>query len=854
MSDKKHSETTERSLQKQSKENLDEYTQGISDEPWMKESLCIVIIGASGDLAKKKTYPSLLHLYDDNLLPDDIVIWGYARSEMSHKDLRDKLKPFLETTNVSSEVIDSFLEKCFYKSGDSYGDMKAYTKLNTQILSYEEKVSTCMAHNRLFYFAIPPNVFAETGTAIKETCMAKKGWTRLIVEKPFGRDSQSCEDLLTSLSKSFEEEQIFRIDHYLGKEMVQNLLIMRFGNLWFDRLWDRNSVQCVILTFKEPFGTEGRGGYFDQFGIIRDIVQNHLLQVLTLLAMEPPTKIDGAEAGESIRDAKVKVLQAIPPITLDECLLGQYEGYTDDPTIQNKNSNTPTFVAIRCFVHTPRWAGVPFIFKAGKAMNERKAEMRIQFKDAPASTFLFDSKCPRNELVMRMQPNEAIYMKSNVKSPGFATKLIQSELEINYNTRYFKNTNATSEINPDAYTRLILDVCRGRSATFVRSDELRRSWAIFTPLLHRIEKENIQPLIYKRGSRGPTVADAFIEEKSGYIRNEDYVFYDGDIVRKTAVKPDNAQAFADIGVYGLAVMGQNFALNIASHGFTVCVGNRSVSKVDATLKRAYKEGQLPMIGSTGPEDFIQKLKRPRKVIMLVMAGKPVDETIDLLSKFMDKGDIIVDGGNEYYPNSVRRAETLKGRGIHFIGMGISGGEEGARLGPSLMPGGSKEAFEELEPILTSCAAKSKNGDPCCAYVGPIGSGNYVKMVHNGIEYGDMQLIAEVYDILKNIAGLDNKSISDIFKDWNKRRLESYLIEITADILAKKDDITREGDVIDFVSLLSSDLYNIIHRLRIRTNPLLILDSRQGWIQRDRKMDSSRSGRSQCCRTSYLKCP
>jgi len=557
----------------------------------------------------------------------------------------------------------------------------------------------------------------------------------------------------------------------------------------------RNNVQCVILTFKEPFGTEGRGGYYDNYGIIRDIVQNHLLQVLTLLAMEAPTKADGPSAGETIRNAKVQVLNAIPPITMDECFLGQYEGYTDDETITNKDSNTATFVAIRCFVHTPRWAGVPFIFKAGKALNERKAEMRIQFKDAPAAEFMFDEKCPRNELVMRMQPNEAIYFKTNVKSPGFSGAPIQSELEVNYNTRFFSNSGK-SDSNPDAYTRLILDVLRGRSAAFVREDELRRSWEIFTPLLHKIEKENTKPIKYKRGSRGPPEADIFIEKKSGYVRNKDYVFYKGNVERKSDVK-SSSSGTADIGVYGLSVMGQNFALNIASHGFEVCVGNRSPSKVDDTVKRAAVEGSLPLVGSSGPENFISKLKRPRKVILLVQAGKPVDETIKSLSKYMEKGDIIVDGGNTNAKDSVRRADQLEGQGILFCGMGISGGEEGARDGPSLMPGGPKEAYDELEPILTSCAAQTASG-PCVGYVGPIGSGNFVKTVHNGIEYADMQLIAEIYDTMKTVIGLDNNEMSRVFEKWNSGRLESYLIEITASILAKEDGITNKGHVVDYI--------------------------------------------------------
>lgn len=209
----------------------------------------------------------------------------------------------------------------------------------------------------------------------------------------------------------------------------------------------------------------------------------------------------------------------------------------------------------------------------------------------------------------------------------------------------------------------------------------------------------------------------------------------------------------DIGLYGLAVMGQNFALNIAEHGFRVCVGNRSPSKVEATLERARAEGGLPVQGAYSPQEFCAALQKPRKVVILVQAGQPVDDTILALSNFLESGDIIIDGGNEWFPNQIRRSEELSQKGIMFVGMGISGGEEGARKGPSLMPGGPKEAYEAIEPIITKCAAQV-NGEPCTGYCGPIGAGNYVKMVHNGIEYGDMQLISEVYDILKVSFGQD----------------------------------------------------------------------------------------------------
>jgi len=370
----------------------------------------------------------------------------------------------------------------------------------------------------MFYLAIPPNVFGDAAVMIKVLAMAdeKEGaWTCIVIEKPFGRDTESFNELNSVISKTFSESHLFRIDHYLGKEMVQNLQMLRFGNRFFERLWSHNDIQSVILTFKEPFGTEGRGGYFDKFGIIRDVIQNHLLQVLTLVAMEPPPRFHGPDAGDLVRDAKVQVLKAISVLTVDDCVLGQYEGYTDDDGVPD-DSVTPTFACIKMFVNNPRWHGVPFILKAGKALNEKKAEIRIQFKEAPAAAFMFGVDMPQNELVLRMQPNEAIYMKTNVKSPGFSNEPIQSELEVNYNTRFKDN------INPDAYTRLILDVLRGNHAAFVRADELKVSWEIFTPLLKALENRESPPIIYMQGSRGPAEVDKFIGDD--YKRNKGYVY------------------------------------------------------------------------------------------------------------------------------------------------------------------------------------------------------------------------------------------------------------------------------------------------------------------------------------------
>ncbi|CAI0414788.1 unnamed protein product [Linum tenue] len=255
-----------------------------------------------------------------------------------------------------------------------------------------------------------------------------------------------------------------------------------------------------------------------------------------------------------------------------------------------------------------------------------------------------------------------------------------------------------------------------------------------------------------------------------------------------------ASTLSRIGLAGLAVMGQNLALNIAEKGFPISVYNRTTSKVDETLQRAQNEGPFPLSGHYTPRDFVLSLQRPRSVIILVKAGSPVDQTIAALSEHMESGDCIIDGGNEWYENTERRIQEVSNRGILYLGMGVSGGEEGARNGPSLMPGGSFEAYNNIKDILEKVAAQVEDG-PCVTYIGEGGAGNFVKMVHNGIEYGDMQLISEAYDVLKNVGGLSNEELGEIFGEWNRGELESFLIEITSDIFKVKDDLA-DGELVD----------------------------------------------------------
>lgn len=470
---------------------------------YLHSHLTVFVVGASGDLAKKKTYPSLFSLYVAGYLPENVIICGYARSKKSDEEFREGMRKSLK--HDDNAVISRFLGCCIYRNGQ-YDDAPRVSEVFGEISEMESSTNST-SWNRLFYFAIPPNLFVTIGRALKEVAMSDNGWNRFIIEKPFGRDLDSFEALHSDISGLLTEKETFRIDHYIGKEMVQNLMVMRFANSTFEPLWNRNHISSVTITFKENFGTAGRGGYFDKYGIVRDVMQNHLMQILCMVAMEPPVQV----SGDYIRDEKVKVLQCIDEIRTEDCITGQYTAYTDDDGVPD-DSQTPTFAALVMYVRNARWEGVPFILRAGKALNERKSEVRVQFKAAPGGARLFDGDLPRNELVMRVHPNEAMYLKTLVKQPGLAGRPVVTELDLSYKRRFADKFSSL----PDAYTRLILQVLRGDASAFVRDDELRESWRIFTPLLHAIDNGEILPDLYRFGTRGPRDGDKFTG-KLGYV-------------------------------------------------------------------------------------------------------------------------------------------------------------------------------------------------------------------------------------------------------------------------------------------------------------------------------------------------
>eukprot|EP01128_Nolandella_sp_AFSM9_P008807 TRINITY_DN547_c0_g2_i1.p1 TRINITY_DN547_c0_g2~~TRINITY_DN547_c0_g2_i1.p1 ORF type:complete len:542 (+),score=146.71 TRINITY_DN547_c0_g2_i1:358-1983(+) len=461
--------------------------------PDSAKALSIIVLGASGDLAKKKTFPALWGLFKEGLLPPQAKIIGYARSKLTNEEFTERVTARIPQDHPK---LPEFRKLLSYFATPSYDSTEALSELSQKLIDTQE-VEPAGA-NRLFYLALPPSVFVEVCTAIKKGGISKTGWNRIIVEKPFGRDTASSGELSRGLANLFEENQLYRIDHYLGKEMVQNLMVLRFANSLFEPIWNRTHINNIKITFKEDIGTQGRGGYFDKYGIIRDVMQNHLMQMLSIVAMEPPVSL----AAEDVRDEKVKVLRSTMPISLEDIVVGQFvrngdnEGYLEDPGVPN-DSVTPTFAQAVMHINNTRWAGVPFIVKCGKGLSERKAEIRIQFKQSPHS--LFPSASP-NELVIRVQPNEAIYINMTNKKPGLSDELTNADLDLSYTEKF------QPSYTPDAYERLIWDAIRGDHNLFVRSDELAAAWRIFTPILNQLESDRIAPIKYPFGSRGPQEA------------------------------------------------------------------------------------------------------------------------------------------------------------------------------------------------------------------------------------------------------------------------------------------------------------------------------------------------------------
>jgi glucose-6-phosphate 1-dehydrogenase len=472
--------------------------------------LTIAVIGASGDLAMRKIYPALFALHCQQLLPERCKIVGYARTALSDDAFRDRVMEHLTCRYVPGEKCDErmreFLDQCSYVAG-SYDDPEGLRRLGAAL----PHGNGTAPENRIFYMSIPPFLFLKTGQAVQAAGLLEDRpedcWTRVVIEKPFGRDRTTSDTLTEGMAQVFSEDQTYRIDHYLGKEVIQNLLVLRFANLIFDPIWNRSFIDHVRISWSEDLGVEGRAGYFDQYGIIRDVMQNHLLQILALISMEEPVRLEA----HNIRDEKVKALHAIPPLTLNDIVVGQYTagthqghphpGYLEEPGIPAE-SITATYAAAVLHVRNRRWDGVPFLIRAGKGLHGSSSEIRIRFRIAPGGLFAASAgHLAPNELVIRIQPEAHIRFRIINKVPGLAISLTETDLDLQYESAF-------PVLIPDAYESLLLDIIEGDRSLFIRADELAAAWDIFTPVLHDLESCTIQPQSYPFGSRGPASADA----------------------------------------------------------------------------------------------------------------------------------------------------------------------------------------------------------------------------------------------------------------------------------------------------------------------------------------------------------
>jgi glucose-6-phosphate 1-dehydrogenase len=455
----------------------------------------IVIFGASGDLTQRKLLPALYHLFLEGLLPARFGILGYARTEMSDQEFRDRAREACDTygrCDPNAEAWGDFERHLHYVSGE-FTDPGAMSHLREHLEELDRTAGT--EGRRFFYCAVPPEAYEDIVDRLGEESLHRDA--RIVVEKPFGTDLGSARELNAHLHTTFDESQIFRIDHYMGKETVQNILVFRFANALFEPLWNRRYVDHVELTVAEDIGIDGRGRFYERTGAVRDMVQTHLFQVVTFLAMEPPSSF----SPEELRDEKVKVLRAVRPVDRETVVRGQYEGYTEEDGVA-ADSDVETFAALRIEIDNWRWAGVPFYLRTGKRLPRKVTEATVVFRGVPHQVFegVGAGTVEPNELRMRLQPDEGVSLSFTVQRPGLGISLDRAALDFDYD-RAFADVPLV-----EAYELLLLEAMHGDQTLFVRQEGVERAWEILEPLF--AEPPSVRS--YEQGSWGPAEADALI--------------------------------------------------------------------------------------------------------------------------------------------------------------------------------------------------------------------------------------------------------------------------------------------------------------------------------------------------------
>ncbi|MCU1286108.1 MAG: glucose-6-phosphate 1-dehydrogenase [Acidobacteriales bacterium] len=502
------------------------------------ESCVLVIFGATGDLTKRKLIPAIYDLSCEGCMDDKFRILGVGRSAMSDDEFRASMRDAMTQAKgkpINDDEWKKFAGRLSYMGGDP-ADANTFPNLAKKL---EEMSKQGASNNHLFYLSVPPSVSPEIVEGLGRVGLAKndKGWSRIIVEKPFGRDLNSARELNAVVAKVFDESQVYRIDHYLGKETVQNILVFRFGNSLFEPVWNRNYVDFVEITAAETLGVESRASFYEETGALRDMVANHLLQLLTLTAMEPPVAFDA----NSVREEKVKLLRAIRPLNnvkdvAAHTVRGQYgpgtingkpvPGYREEKGVA-KDSRTETYAAVEFHIDNWRWSGVPFYVRAGKRLAKPLTEIRVHLKPTPQALFSRNRNehIEPNIITIRIQPNEGIGINFAAKRPG--TEMHTTTVHMNFS---YEEAFATK--SPQAYATLLLDAMRGDATLFTRGDEVEAEWRLITPIEEAWAQLSLpQSMIYPAGSNGPTGADGLITGRDHHWRDLQEQYAPGGQVR-----------------------------------------------------------------------------------------------------------------------------------------------------------------------------------------------------------------------------------------------------------------------------------------------------------------------------------
>ncbi|HEY3317612.1 MAG TPA: glucose-6-phosphate dehydrogenase [Coriobacteriia bacterium] len=703
----------------------------------------LVVFGATGDLMSRKIVPALFHLFERDRLPERFRVVGFARrpfpDDVFRRDVASYIERHGDVMPPQSEL-ERFLGMFTYQRGQ-FEEEAAYVQLDEDLKRIDSEWETCS--NKLFYLAVPPEYYRAiferlAASGLSEPCSDESGWTRVLVEKPFGKDAHTAQQLDELLGSLFREEQIYRIDHYLAKEMLQGIINFRFSNNLLEPTWDARGIDKIEVSLLETVGVEDRGDFYDGVGALRDVGQNHLLQMLALVTMDQPSDL-GAEA---IRMRRAELLESLRRLSPSEVSAAsyraQYEGYRGVPGVA-PDSQTETYFKLQTYIENARWAGVPITMQAGKRVGEARKEIVVTFKHAQPC-LCEDSRHYENRVIFTLEPVESIRIEFFTKKPGFERELERRDFN------FFLYEKEAKEQYVEEYSRLLSDAVAGDQTLFVSTAEVKamweftdpveETWASGKPPLHPYKPDTDEPLrAAAHIGRGRTIFP-------GRDRNE-------------------------IGILGLGKMGGGLARRLAEHDWRVVAWNRHVEVAE---ELAAEEPHA--VVATSVAELVARLTPPRLVWMMLPAGDVVENEIfgeGGLTSLLQPGDIIVDGGNSFYKDSVCRGQRLEDAGFVFADVGVSGGPAGARWGACLMVGGKRETFERLTPLWHDLAREG-----AYRHFEGYGAGHFVKMVHNGIEYGMMQALAEGFTVLKRSAfDPDLTRVAEIYD--NGSVIESRLV-------------------------------------------------------------------------------